>query len=120
MRNHRLVLVASLVLAGFFLAPNAQARNKFWKQTTLNAGGGAKEVSVNKKVHYIKIYCKDGSVTINTIVVREGGKKTPIKATTPLQKGQHQVWEISGGPKQITGLRISDGGKGTYDVLLKR
>lgn len=81
----------------------------------VTTGGGAKELTVNRSIRLIRIECTSGSVIINTVVVREGGAKTPITVAQKLQTGGK--WEHDlGGAHQVTGFRISDSGKGTYTV----
>ncbi len=43
-----------------------------------HAGGGAKEVPVNRDISRVQIICRDAPVIINTVVMREGGRKTPF------------------------------------------
>jgi len=81
----------------------------------VTAGGGAKELAVNRSIRLVRIECTSGAVIINTVVIREGGVKTPITVARKLNTGEK--WEHDlGGAHQVTGLRISDSGKGTYKV----
>jgi hypothetical protein len=83
------------------------------------AGGDAKEMAVNQQVSKVIIKCTDGSVIINTVVVRDGGNKTPHSVGARLNKGDTQ--QISVGDKvNCSGLRISDAGTGTYVVRVKK
>ena len=54
---------------------------KYFQVAELTARGGAKEVKLGKvkEASWLMIHAIEGSVTINTIVLREGAKKTPIK-----------------------------------------
>lgn len=85
------------------------------KVAELTAGGEAKEVTVDKTISKCVIKCTSGSVIINTLVVREGEKKTPIKVVTTFTEGQEKLIEI-GERRMVTGFRISDQGSGTYAV----
>lgn len=83
----------------------------------LRAIGEPKEVPVNREVTGCRIEVVNGSVIINTVVVREGGKKTPI--TVGRRLGVGESVDLPFGPKRlVTGLRISDGGGGTYRVFI--
>ena len=85
----------------------------------LQGAGGAKEVPVNKGISSIRIRCSEGSVTINTVVIREGGRKSPMAVARNLAVGQEHVLNL-GSVRMVTGLRISDGGGGTYEVFVER
>ncbi len=81
----------------------------------VTAGGGAKELVVNRSVQSVQIECTSGTVIINTVVIREGGAKNPITVARKFTVGEKQELNL-GGTKQVTGLRISDSGRGTYKV----
>lgn len=84
----------------------------------LDAGGGPKEVTVNRPVSKVAIKCTEGGVIINTVVVRQGGNTTPHRVATRINKDELQ--QISVGNRiQVTGLRISDDGNGKYEVRVK-
>ena len=85
------------------------------KIAELTAGGDAKEVTVDKTISKCVIKCTSGSVIINTLVVREGAKKTPIKVVSTITEGQEKLIEI-GERRMVTGFRISDQGGGTYAI----
>lgn len=82
-------------------------------------GGEAKEVAVNREVSQCAIYVLEGDVIVNTLVVREGGKKTPIPVTVRLAQGQKPYVIPLGAKRLITGFRISDGARGKYCVSVK-
>lgn len=84
----------------------------------LPAGGPAKEVAVNRDVRVIQIECTEGSVIVNTLVVREGPAKNPITVARRFNQGERQDVDL-GGERQVSGLRISDGGRGKYRVRVK-
>jgi len=81
----------------------------------VTAGGGAKELTVNRSIRLVRLECTSGSVIINTVVIREGGAKNPITVARKLNTGEKYEIDL-GGAHQVTGLRISDSGKGTYKV----
>jgi hypothetical protein len=110
------VAVAAAVVCG---ATVVRAGDEYVQVAELTAGGDAKEVAVNKEISKCMIHVVDGSVTINTLVVREGGRKTPIPVTARIEKGSKHEIDL-GGRKNVTGFRISDGGRGTYRVLVKK
>ena len=111
---HRLLtLSAAALFLSLFTLP-AQAES--WKEVAnLEAKGGAKEVTVNKKIARFRIICMEGEVTINTIAVREGGKHTSVTVARKLSKGEEHKVEL-GERKMVTGLRISDGSGGRYII----
>ncbi|MDD5705804.1 MAG: hypothetical protein PHR35_07745 [Kiritimatiellae bacterium] len=108
-----LAVAMAVMVAGPALA-------KDWvKIDDIQAGGGAKELAVNRSVARIAIRALEGDVIINTVVVREGGKKTPYPLAIRRAKGQESYVIELGSRRQVTGLRISDGGRGVYRVSVK-
>lgn len=107
-----LMVAVLLVAAGTVLAGDWATVAK------LSAGGGPKEVEVNRPVSKIAIKCTEGSVIINTVVVRQGGQTTPHRVATRINKGDTQQISI-GNKLQVTGLRISDDSNGKYEVRVK-
>ncbi len=83
-----------------------------------HAGGGAKEVPVNRDISRVQIVCQDAPVIINTVVMREGGKKTPFTLGKRFSAGETFVISL-GGKHHVTGLRISDDLKGGYLVRVE-
>ena len=113
----RKLLVATCVLA-VAAANGAYAKEDWQKVAELKAGGAAKEVSVDKKISRVRIECTGGSVGINTVVVREGSRKTPMPVTTHIDAGTDKVIDLDK-TVAVSGLRISDNGKGTYTVSVR-
>jgi len=116
-KNSR-VLRTTLGMAAAFLCVSfaVDARADAWKRVAdLRAGGGAKEVVVNDTVSAFRLVCVEGEVIVNTVVVREGGKKTPHKVARKLLKGQEHVITLNT-RKPVSGLRISDQARGRYIV----
>ena len=58
-----------------------------------------------------------GSATINTVVLREGTKTTRYPLAIHLPAGQTQMIEL-GGHRKATGIRVSTGGHGTFDIYV--
>jgi hypothetical protein len=81
----------------------------------VTAGGEAKELAVNRAIRTVQIECTEGSVIVNMIWVREDAAKTPIKVARLFNKGEKQNIDL-GSARLVTGLRISDGGKGKYKI----
>jgi hypothetical protein len=94
------------------------AKDDWHKVATLTAGGQAKEVTVNRDARTVRITAESGTVVVNTVVVREGAKTTPHPVTAKLTAKAHHDIDL-GTKTRITGLRISDGDKGTYTVSVK-
>lgn len=102
-------VVFAMAMAGLVYADH------WHKIADLTAGGDAKEVTVDKTISKCVIKCTSGSVIINTLVVREGAKKTPIKVVSTIAEGEEKLVEI-GERRMVTGFRISDQGSGTYEI----
>jgi len=118
-RGMRGSLAAALGLACLSLPAAARAdKADFERVAEFKAEGDAKEVSIERKCEDCMIRVMQGRVIISTLVVREGGKKTPIKVTAELKEGDKHVIPL-GERRQITGFRISDGGGGTYRVYVR-
>lgn len=81
----------------------------------IQAGGGGKEVAVGKTISKIKIRCTGGEIIINTIVIRSDAAPKPIAVEVKLQEKKEHVITLDE-KQDVTGLRISDGGKGRYIV----
>ncbi|HHD63041.1 MAG TPA: hypothetical protein ENK96_01460 [Desulfobulbaceae bacterium] len=86
--------------------------------TTLSAGGDAKEVGINKDMQKLKIACQDKPIIVNTVVMREGGKKTPFTLGKKFNPKEEYVLDL-GGKHHVTGFRISDDLKGTYKLQVE-
>ncbi len=106
---------ASLTLALLCAGPSL-AKGGWHALGDFQTGGEAKEVACNREASRCAIYVLEGDVIINTLVVREGGKKTPIRVTVRLAKGQKPHVISLGAKRLITGFRISDGARGKYRV----
>ena len=63
------------------------------------------------------IAATSGNVAVNTMVLREGAAKTSYTVSAQLAAGQTRMIEL-GGRHQATGLRVSTGGRGTFDVYV--
>ena len=84
------------------------------------AGGSAKETGgpSSRPIRKVRIVATSGSVIVNTVVVREGGAKTPHTLAVRLAAGESREIDL-GSARRVTGLRISDGGKGTYEIQVR-
>ena len=114
------ILLAGLVVAGTM---TVEAKSSRWhKIASLSANGkDAQEVAIpsdRPAISVIRIVVTEGSVIINTIVVRKGNDKDAITVGDRIEKGNFK--EISvGDAVPATGLRISHDGRGQYDVEVK-
>ncbi|HHX97378.1 MAG: hypothetical protein WAQ74_01305 [Kiritimatiellia bacterium] len=107
------ILIAALVTLG------ALSASAGWKVVAeVTAGGDAKELAVNRTIRTVQIECTDGTVVVNTVVIREGAAKEPITVARRFNKGDKQDLDL-GRSRNVTGLRISDSGKGRYKVHAK-
>lgn len=118
MKSGLVIGACAVVMMLGLMVTTARAEDDWTKIATLTAGGDAKEVSVNKEISQCKIKCTVEPVIINTFVVREGGKKTPIRVAARFTKDQEHVIDL-GGKKNVTGFRISDDNRGTYEVFVR-
>lgn len=69
------------------------------------------------KIKKVRIVCTAGTVSVNTVVLREGAKKTPFPVTRRLAPGETAEVDL-GGARPATGLRVSAGGQGAYNVYV--
>jgi hypothetical protein len=105
--------------AAFLLTATLALAGSGWhKVADLDAGGDGKEVAVNRNCSVCLVKVTDGTVIINTIVVREGDKKSPISVSQRIGKGDARQVNV-GDKKYVTGLRIGDDGRGHYEVYVK-
>lgn len=74
-------------------------------------------IPTSKKIKKVRLIGTSGTVSVNTVVLREGSAKTPHPVTRRLGPGESVEIDL-GGAHQATGLRISTGGKGTYNVYV--
>ena len=111
------MLAAMVLVLGVTMA-EAKKHDHWETVATLTTGGDAKEVTVNRTVRVVQIECTAGPVIVNTVVIREGGAKDPITVGRRFNTGEQQDLDL-GRDRNVTGLRISDGGRGTYKVKVK-
>ena len=83
------------------------------------SAGGAVEAPIptSKTIKQVLIAATSGNVAVNTMVLREGAAKTSYTVSAQLAAGQTRMIEL-GGRRQATGLRVSTGGRGTFDVYV--
>ena len=83
------------------------------------SAGGAVEAPIptSKTIKQVLIAATSGNVAVNTMVLREGAAKTSYTGSAQLAAGQTRMIEL-GGRHQATGLRVSTGGRGTFDVYV--
>lgn len=83
-----------------------------------HAGGDAKEFRISGRADRVRIVCLEGSVVINTLVAREGGQRESFPVTRRLNQGESV--EVSlGRQRNVTGFRVSDSGRGRYEVQMR-
>ena len=83
------------------------------------SAGGAIEAPIptSKTIKQVLIAATSGTVSVNTMVLREGAAKRSYTVSARLEAGQTRTIEL-GGRHQATGIRVSTGGKGTFDVYV--
>ncbi len=104
-------LTAALVCLSFSPAMGAP---KWISIGEFQAGGDGKVAAYNGPVSVCRIVCTDGSVIVNTVIVLEGQKKTPISVGVRIPAGQMHEIVLPGGHRTVTGFRISDNARGKY------
>lgn len=111
------MLLGATALA--FLVSDAMAGDPKWRQVAeLQTGGEAKEVTLTGvPIERIMIRCVDGSVIINTVVVRVGEAKKSITVARRIPVHEQHVIELNE-RQSATGLRISDAARGRYEVFV--
>lgn len=88
----------------------------FVRAGSYNAGGAVEApIPTRNPIKQILVASTSGSVSVNTVVLREGNAKTPYPLSVRLEAGQTQMVEL-GGHRKATGIRVSTGGKGTFEV----
>lgn len=108
-----------LLVPALFLMVAGTAMAKDWdKVASLNAGGDAKEVVINREISAVRLVWESGVVSIQTVVVRQGAAKTSHTVAGRVEDKAPLEIKLSG-KTQVTGLRISDGGRGVYAVYVK-
>lgn len=113
------ILAAMVLLLGVSVALAGSKKKDRWESIAdLTAGRDAKEVAVNRSIRMVQIECTEGTVIVNTVVVREGGAKDPITVARRFNAGDKQDLDL-GRERNVTGLRISDSGRGRYRVNVK-
>ncbi len=115
MTNLKTLVFSSLVSCLLLVPCSAFSWTEISQQ---HAGGGAKEVAVNRDITKVQFTCRDAPVIINTVVMREGGRKTPFRIGKKFAVNETFVLSL-GGRHHVTGLRISDDLKGRYVVRVE-
>ena len=118
MKRYAYPWTAAVAAAAMVLSVATAQAGEWRKKAELTAGGDGKEVTVGVNIKDIMIRCTEGSVIINTVWERQGDKKTQHKVTRTLSKGEEHILKL-GESRMVTGLRIGDGGKGTYRVFVR-
>ena len=111
-----------MLFAGLVMSASSQAiaERKNWHEVGSYSvdGKDAIEVAVDRpSVTLIRIVCTEGSVIINTLVVREGGAKDAHTVGKRIEKDGYEIIEI--GESKATGFRISHDGRGKYKVQVR-
>ena len=113
-------LIVCVLGAACVALPLVAAADKpdFDRMGEFTAVGEAKEVTIDRKCQDAMIRVMQGTVIVNTFVIREGAKTTPVKIMREMKAGDKHVIPL-GERRHITGFRISDGGGGTYRVYVR-
>ena len=83
-----------------------------------SASGTAKEILVaDGEYTEIRLELVSGTVSVNTVWIRP--EKTEVRIASRLQAGQPVVIDLGEVPRRVTGLRISDNGRGEYRIFAR-
>lgn len=118
----RIAGIVGIALVGLLFAAVPARAEDGWKQAAALEVDGkkeAKEIEVDREVSHFRFKCTEGSVIINTVVVRANGQKDTHKIGKRLEKGEETRFDLSSKTK-VDGLRISDDGRGKYTVMFKK
>jgi len=109
-----------ILAAPFFalMALEAMADKGWTAVETLKAGGEAQTVAVNRPISKVAITCGDGNVTIQSVTVVEGGKRTSFHVASKLKKGETQQISV-GDNVSCDRLVLLVEGQGTYHVRVR-
>jgi hypothetical protein len=112
-------LVIFITISILMIQP-VSAKSK-WRTVGTVAGQGQKdavELPGAGPIQHIRIRGIDGSLIINTLVVREGGTNNPVPIATKFSPGQEVVRDL---PRQMnsTGFRLSRDGHGSVEVSVQ-
>lgn len=80
----------------------------------VTGGDKGKIAPYNGPVTACRIVCTEGSIIVNTFIILEGNKKTPIPVAVRIPAGQMHEITLPDGPRTVTGFRISDNARGKY------
>ena len=75
-------------------------------------------IPTSKPVKSVRLVATAGTVSVNTVVLREGSAKTQFPVSRRLEPGEAAEIDL-GGARQATGLRISTSGKGSFNVYVR-
>ena len=75
------------------------------------------QIPTKNPIKQILLAGTSGSVAVNTVVVREGSKTTKYPLAVRLPAGETRMVEL-GGHRKVTGIRVSTGGSGTFDIYV--
>lgn len=107
-----MVLITALTTTGF-------AESEWTVLGKFKAGGSVKEIDVNRQVSKISFACTEGDIVIQSLAVSSDGKELPYTLSAKLGKGETQQLNVGNGI-QCSKLKITDDGKGEYEVRIKR
>ena len=106
------ILALALVVLG---ATMAQADWKTISEITATDKSEARELAVNRSIQKVRFECKEGSVIVMTMWVREGAAKTEYRVARQLAPGEKYDVDL-GQTRNATAFRISDKGPGRYKI----
>ena len=108
------VVVASLALSGATMAKDKWHMVGEFQVTA----AGAREITVGSDVSKVRFYVVEGSVIINTFVVRQGSTTTSYTVGRKLQKDESHDVDV-GSKSGVSGLRVSEDGRGKYRIYVQ-
>lgn len=109
------MLLIMMVLAGF----TAVAFGDWRSLGTLNASSKQQEVAVNQQISKVLISCREGTITVERVVIVAEGRETPFNMTSLIAKGERQQITV-GNQVECEKLLLQVSGQGQFEVSVRR
>lgn len=121
MKRNRLCLWLALAVGWMTLSTALAGNNNKWVAIgEFQAGGEGKVAAYSGPVSVCRLVCTEGSIIVNTFIILEGNKKTPISVGVRIPAGQMHEITLPGGPRNVTGFRVSDNARGKYRLEVQK
>jgi len=113
------VQVVLAMLVAVVGVPAALAKDKWHKVAELEVTTqGGREIPVATDISKIRFYVLEGSVIINGFAIRQGNEKTSFTVGRRIEKDRSEDIDV-GKKTKVTGLVVSEDGKGKYRIYVQ-